>query len=187
MSVDEGGWRWQIDTLRKQFPGLPLNSGFRNNAVVAGSGNTSLHARGRAVDVPPRMDVFNWLVANYPQSEEIIFTPAGGRQISGGKPHLYSGQTAKDHYSHVHWGIIAQVAPSGGVVSAGFDPLGGVVDAVTGVSQAIAFFTNPGLWARVAIFIAGAFLLLVGLARLAGQKLPSVGKVVKNVRRSGSN
>ncbi|MFB9378601.1 phage tail tape measure protein [Kineococcus gynurae] len=98
-----GGWQWQIATLRKQFPGLGLNSAFRPGSKTV-SGNASYHSRGRAVDVPPRMDVFNWLLANYGRtSPEIIYSPAGGRQIKNGAPHLYSGAVRAMHFNHVHW------------------------------------------------------------------------------------
>ena len=96
------GWQWQIATLRKAFPGLALNSGYRAGSKTV-SGNTSYHARGRAVDVPPRMDVFRWLLANYGNSPEIIYSPAGGSQIKNGKPHYYTGQVRSMHFNHVHW------------------------------------------------------------------------------------
>ncbi|GAB3598633.1 hypothetical protein GCM10027586_00750 [Kineococcus gypseus] len=97
------GWQWQIATLRQIFPGLHLNSGFRRGAVTS-SGNLSYHARGRAVDVPPRMDVFNWLLENFgATSKEIIFSPAGNRQIKNGRPHYYTGKVRADHFDHVHW------------------------------------------------------------------------------------
>lgn len=99
-----GGWQWQMAVLRQVFPGLGLNSGYRPGAITA-TGNPSMHGRGRAVDVPPRMDVFNWIRANYgANTKELIFSPAGGRQVHNGKPHVYSGITKAMHYDHVHWG-----------------------------------------------------------------------------------
>lgn len=90
--------------LRQQFPGLPLISGYRAGAMTS-TGNRSYHSMGRAVDIPPRWDVFNWIAKNYGKStKELIFTPAGGRQIKNGQPHVFTGGTIKqDHYSHVHW------------------------------------------------------------------------------------
>lgn len=98
-----GGYRWQMDVLRRIFPGLALISGFRPGAITA-TGNRSYHASGRAVDVPPRMDVFNWIRANYgASSKELIFSPAGGRQMHNGQPHVYTGVTRANHWDHVHW------------------------------------------------------------------------------------
>jgi hypothetical protein len=98
-----GGWRWQIAVLRKAFPGLQLISGYRTRYFTA-TGGHSYHNMGRAVDVPPRMDVFNWIRGNYgKRTKELIFSPAGGRQIHNGQPHMYTGITRAQHFNHVHW------------------------------------------------------------------------------------
>ncbi|MER7331660.1 MULTISPECIES: hypothetical protein [unclassified Micromonospora] len=96
--------------LRRVFPGLALLSGYRPGSRT-NSGSLSYHGRiakdgdkGRAVDVPPRMDVFNWLTRNYPDSREIIYTPAGGRQVWNGRPHVFQDPfVRRTHYNHVHW------------------------------------------------------------------------------------
>jgi hypothetical protein len=98
-----GGWRWQMAVLRRRFPGLPLISGFRPGAITA-TGNRSYHSMGRAVDIPPRMDVFNWIRGVYGRrTRELIFSPAGQRQVHNGRPHYYTGVTRSDHFDHVHW------------------------------------------------------------------------------------
>jgi tape measure domain-containing protein len=98
-----GGWRWQMAALRSAFPGLALISGYRPGAITA-TGNRSYHAMGRAVDVPPRMDVFNWIRGRYgARTRELIFSPAGGRQVWNGRPHTYTGITRANHWDHVHW------------------------------------------------------------------------------------
>jgi hypothetical protein len=98
-----GGWQWQMSVLRRVFPGLALISGYRPGAITA-TGNRSYHASGRAVDVPPRMDVFNWIRGTYGRrTRELIFSPAGGRQVWNGRPHTYSGITRANHWDHVHW------------------------------------------------------------------------------------
>jgi phage-related minor tail protein len=100
-----GGWQWQMAVLRKVFPGLQLISGFRPGAITA-TGNRSYHALGRAVDIPPRMDVFNWIRANFgAAARELIFSPAGGRQVWNGRPHYYTGITRANHWDHVHWSM----------------------------------------------------------------------------------
>lgn len=181
---DSGGWQWQMQILRTQFPGLQLISGYRANAVVAGSGKPSNHATGNAVDVPPRMDVFNWIAANYPQSDELIYSPAGARQIYAGAPHVYTGITRANHFNHVHWGMKGRSAPTGNAVNAslGGDVLA-AVNPLKGLTDFIGFLQTPGLWARVGVAIVGALLVIIGLARLAGQSLPSIGKVASVASR----
>jgi hypothetical protein len=97
-----GGSLGMIQLLRRVFPGLPLNSGFRPGSITL-TGNVSYHARNRAVDVPPRSDVFEWIRSNFPASRELIFSPKGNRQIHNGRPHVYSGVVRNTHYDHVHW------------------------------------------------------------------------------------
>lgn len=97
-----GGSAGMMSILRKVFPNLPLISGFRPGAITA-TGHPSYHGKNRAVDLPPRMDVFQWLRKNYMNSREIIFSPAGGQQIWNGQPHVFSGITKQMHYNHVHW------------------------------------------------------------------------------------
>lgn len=99
------GWQRQMAALRAVFPGLALNSGYRPGSITA-TGNRSYHAQGRAVDVPPRIDVFDWIRANYGRgTKELIFSPAGGRQVHNGSPHVYTGITKSMHYDHVHWAM----------------------------------------------------------------------------------
>jgi TP901 family phage tail tape measure protein len=98
-----GGWRWQMAVLRQVFPGLQLISGYRPGAITA-TGNRSYHALGRAVDVPPRHDVFNWVRGVYGRNtKELIFSPANNRQVWNGRPHFYSGITRANHWDHIHW------------------------------------------------------------------------------------
>lgn len=98
------GWARMMGILRQQFPGLAMISGYRPGAMTS-TGNASYHGMGRAVDLPPRWDVFNWISQNYGRAtKELIYTPAGGRQIKNGQNHVFSGGTIqKDHYDHVHW------------------------------------------------------------------------------------
>lgn len=98
-----GGWQWQMAMLRSVFPGLQLISGFRPGSITA-TGNRSYHAAGRAVDVPPRGDVFGWIKSVYgATTKELIFSPAGAGQVWNGRPHLYGEPTRSDHWNHVHW------------------------------------------------------------------------------------
>ena len=50
------------------------------------------------------MAIFDWIAKTFgASSRELIFTPAGGRQIKDGRPYTYGGQVAQDHHDHVHW------------------------------------------------------------------------------------
>jgi phage-related protein len=106
-----------MQVLRAVFPGLALISGFRPGSITA-TGNRSYHSMGRAVDLPPRMDVFNWIRANFgANTKELIFSPAGGAQIHNGRPHVYTGITRSMHFDHVHWAMDrGGVAPGTGVM-----------------------------------------------------------------------
>lgn len=98
------GWQRMIAVLRRAFPGLALNSGYRPGAITA-TGRRSFHSMGRAVDVPPRRDVFEWIRANYPNATELIYSPAGARQLYKGRNHVYTGVTRRNHFDHVHWAM----------------------------------------------------------------------------------
>lgn len=97
-------WEKMFEAVRRQFPDVVLHSGLRPGAITA-TGNPSLHGRGRAIDISPRMDIFDWLASTFPDSGELIFSPAGARQIYRGSPHLYGEPTRGDHWDHVHWGM----------------------------------------------------------------------------------
>lgn len=59
---------------------------------------------GRAIDVSPSMAIFNWLRTVFGKtSKEIIYSPAGNRQIKNGRDHYYTGAVRAMHYNHVHW------------------------------------------------------------------------------------
>jgi chromosome segregation ATPase len=105
------GWKWQINTLRKQFPGLDLYSGYRPHSIT-NSGNLSWHSRdgGRAVDVEPRHDVFNFIHDTYGKdTQELIWLGDKFRNIQHGKHHVYSNALLQQHgtagmpNAHLHW------------------------------------------------------------------------------------
>ncbi|MDQ3573784.1 MAG: hypothetical protein M3404_02510 [Actinomycetota bacterium] len=124
MAGAPGAYQAMFAAARSVFPWLRLISGFRPGAITA-TGNRSYHAQGRAVDINPDMRVFDWIRANYGgRTKELIFSPAGGRQIHNGRPHVYSGITRAMHWDHVHWamrhgGLVDKMHTGGGV---GFRP-----------------------------------------------------------------
>jgi hypothetical protein len=103
-SLGHLGYMWQEKVLKEAFPYAQVSSGFRPNAITS-SGNLSYHALGRAIDiVPTQMKIFDWIWRTYGgSSKELIYTPAGKKQLKDGKSHVYSGQVAADHYDHIHW------------------------------------------------------------------------------------
>lgn len=101
------GWQWQMNVLRKQFPGLPLWSGFRPGSRTL-SGNQSYHALGRAVDLPPRRDVAQWIRNTYGAQTKELITPFNDLNLHNGKPHRYTGAIWNQHNfaggnAHDHW------------------------------------------------------------------------------------
>lgn len=96
-----------------RFPWARVTSGKRH--TYTHSGHQSLHNFGRATDWSPHsMELFNYFAAKYPYAAELIYSPAGGRQIWKGKPHMYSGAVRADHWDHVHLAL-----RDGGQVSGG--------------------------------------------------------------------
>lgn len=83
--------------LRRAFPDLAITSRFRPGSVTR-SGKASYHSMGRALDIEPRMEIFNWLHKNVPNATELIFAPAADRNLWHGKPHRYNAGTLSDHY-----------------------------------------------------------------------------------------
>jgi TP901 family phage tail tape measure protein len=99
------GWRKQWNIIHGAFPGATLNSSFRPGAITA-TGNRSYHSLGRAIDVTPSMAIFNWIRSHYGRStKELIYSPANGRQLWHGQPHMYTGITRAMHFNHVHWAM----------------------------------------------------------------------------------
>ena len=111
-AVGGSGWRWQIGALRKQFPGIELYSSFRKGARTR-SGRLSMHALGRAVDVPPWQTIFNYIHDTFgSRTKELIWGGDPNRNIYYGKHHRFDDDLLRDHgpyqgkpgkFPHVHW------------------------------------------------------------------------------------
>jgi hypothetical protein len=102
-----GGVAWMMSVLRKQFPGLPLISGYRPGSRTL-SGNRSYHSLNRAVDLPPRRDVAQWIRSNYGARTKELITPYNDLNLHNGKPHRYTGAIWNQHNfaggnAHDHW------------------------------------------------------------------------------------
>lgn len=98
------GYQRMVSLLKGQFPDLRITSTYRPGAMTA-TGYPSMHGSGRAVDMAPRWDVFNWLRQAYPNSYELIYSPAGSRQLFKGQSKVYGEPTKSMHYNHIHWAM----------------------------------------------------------------------------------
>lgn len=119
------GWQAMEAVLRASWPGVDFSSAYRPGAITA-VGTPSYHGFGRAVDVvPPSMALFSWLSTMFPNSAELLYSPAGASQIL--RPGLRgntSGVTKAMHYNHVHWamsqgGIVPDLYDNGGMLPPG--------------------------------------------------------------------
>lgn len=100
--ADSGVWRGLWAIIKSAFPNAIKTSDYRPGSRTV-SGNSSYHSRGMAVDVSPSMGIFNYLHDNYGGSNEIIYSPANGRQIKNGSHYMYTGGVRAQHFNHVHW------------------------------------------------------------------------------------
>lgn len=117
------GWEnmWRI--VSGAFPSATLNSAYRPGAITA-VGTPSFHGLGRAIDVTPSMEIFNWLAKSFPNSSELIYSPAGVRQLYKGQQTLFGEPTRGDHWDHIHWamangGVLPKLYDQGGWLPAG--------------------------------------------------------------------
>ncbi|QOP66333.1 tape measure protein [Microbacterium phage DickRichards] len=127
------GWKAMWEVVKAGLPGAVMTSGYRSpgaNAAVGGA-KGSYHTMGRAIDVvPASMKTFNALAGMFPNASELIYTPAGSRQLLNGKP--FSGWSAavkRQHYNHVHLamangGILPGLMNGGTVTKPGYTVVG---------------------------------------------------------------
>jgi len=110
--------------IHQRFPWAFVTSGRRygRNAITV-TGNKSYHGFGRATDWPASMELFNYFVEKFGRvAKEIIYSPAGHRQIWNGREHMYSGKVRATHFNHVHLALA-----QGGLVSPRKYDTGGVL------------------------------------------------------------
>jgi len=157
---------WQA--LKAENPTAIMVSGYRPGAITA-TGHQSYHARKQAIDVsgPLMMTYFEWIITKYPNSREVIYSPAGSRQIHNGQPHVYGEPTKSDHYDHVHWATdsLSGALQGGGATALPGNPL--IPDSVEYFGTFINALTKPDIWVRIGLFVGGAVLLLITFAAMA--------------------
>jgi hypothetical protein len=150
---------WQA--LKAENPTAILVSSYRPGAITA-TGNQSYHSRRLAIDVagPLMMTYFEWIISKYPNSREVIYSPAGNRQVHNGQPHVYSEPTKGDHYDHVHWATNSlSEASQGGGGALPENPL--IPDTVEYWATFVNALQKPDIWVRIGLFVGGAILLLI--------------------------
>lgn len=125
----------QWAAVHAAFPWAQLTSSYRPGSITA-SGNTSYHALGRAIDVSPSMAIFEWIRRNYgARSKELIYSPAGARQLKNGRNHYYGEPVRSGHWNHVHWAY-----DRGGYADGpGWIPKGPAPERVLSPRQTVAF------------------------------------------------
>ena len=135
------GWEAMWNVVRSQVPGAVKTSDFRPGAKTV-NGGQSYHSLGRAIDiVPASMATFDAVAKLFPNASELIYTPAGNRQLQNGKPFAgWFDAVKKQHYNHVHLAMA-----SGGVVPKLYDqggwlPHGGIAVNQSGKPEPV--FTN---------------------------------------------
>jgi hypothetical protein len=109
------------------FPWATVYSGRRyGRAAITVTGKKSYHGFGRATDWPASMELFDYFRDKYGDiAKEIIYSPAGNRQIRNGNPFYYTGKVRDTHFNHVHLalaqgGLVPRKYDTGGVLPPGF-------------------------------------------------------------------
>lgn len=104
------GWRWMWNLIHSRFPDVSLTSAYRPGARTAGSGQVSMHALGRAIDLGGSVSsltrVARWIAANYgSKSADLLYSPLWGNMgIYRGHWYPQPAITVAQHGNHVHWG-----------------------------------------------------------------------------------
>lgn len=167
------GWQAQWAAVKGMFPNAALHSAYRPGAVTA-VGTPSFHGKGRAIDITPSMAIFNWLAKAFPNSSELIYSPAGGRQLYMGRQTLFGEPTRGDHFDHIHWamkngGVLPKLYDQGGWL-----PSGGIGVNQTGKPEAV--LTPDESWALRAGLNSGPLVgtMVVADPREAVQRLESM-------------
>lgn len=87
---------WIVAAIRRQFPDIDIVSVFRKGARTL-SGNTSYHARNRAVDTEPSEALARWFYTNYKGKLKEQITPWQRYNVHNGKSHTYTGAVWNQH------------------------------------------------------------------------------------------
>lgn len=98
------GYQWQIKAVKNRFPDAVITSSFRPGAITA-LGNKSMHGIGRAIDIAPRNDIFDWIRGTYGKNtKQLFYSPRDGKTILNGRDWNMDAVTKAGHWDHIHWG-----------------------------------------------------------------------------------
>ncbi len=132
------GWEAMWNIVQRAIPGAVMTSNYRPGSMTV-NGTPSYHGSGRAIDlIPASMDTFNKVARLFPNASELIYSPAGGRQLLNGQPfNGWSDAVRAQHYNHVHLAMA-----SGGVIPKLYDqggwlPHGGMAVNKSGKPEAV--------------------------------------------------
>ncbi|HEY6020693.1 MAG TPA: hypothetical protein VIY48_12605, partial [Candidatus Paceibacterota bacterium] len=152
------GYQFQIAALHNAFPNAVVTSSFRPGAITW-AGTQSMHGAGRAIDIAPRKDVFEWIRRVYgKRTQELFWSPEDGRNIRFGKDWKMDPTTKAGHWDHIHWGYDkGGILPPGltlakngtgrdemTLTGAQFDALSNVVALLASITQKSAMAGTPG-------------------------------------------
>lgn len=173
------GWEnmWRI--VQSAIPGVVKTSDLREGAVTA-NGGQSYHALGRAIDlIPATMATFNAVAKLFPTPSELIFSPAGDRQLLNGKPfNGWSDAVRAQHWNHVHLamaggGVIPKLYDDGGWL-----PHGGIAMNLSGRPEPV--FTDEQ-WGTLRKGGGGAAVIVHG--DLVTQDVPDLFRQAEKAKR----
>lgn len=167
--ADSGKWRELERILKAEFPNANITSTYRPGSTSGG--NADYHSTGEAIDIaPPSMQVFNWIAQNYPQSTELIYTPAGNRQLKNGSPHKYSAGVAIGHIDHIHWAM-----SEGATITNASNTSGSSVNPLKPLADFVDYLVSPGTWKRIGLGAAGLVLIVFAALAFTGRRLAGMG------------
>ncbi|MDR6691340.1 tape measure domain-containing protein [Microbacterium sp. 1154] len=173
------GWEAMWKIVQAGVPGAVLTSAARPGAVTA-NGGQSYHALGRAIDlIPASMATFDAVAKLFPNASELIYSPAGKKQLLNGQPFDgWSDAVRAQHYNHVHLAMA-----NGGVVPKLYDdggwlPHGGIAMNLSGRPEPV--FTDEQ-WGTLRKGGGGAAVIVQG--DVITQDVPELFRVAEKAKR----
>ncbi|WP_336629998.1 MULTISPECIES: tape measure protein [unclassified Microbacterium] len=137
------GWEAMWALVQRFIPGATLNDALRPAGTQTATGSLSYHSLGRAIDIgPATMDTFNAALRLFPNARELIFSPAGDRQLYNGQPYFWTGINRDMHWDHVHiamanGGVVPEMGKAKLYDQGGWLPHGGVAVNRSGRPEAV--------------------------------------------------
>ncbi len=104
-----GNWQAMFNWVKSRFPYAQLFSGLRNSTTL--SGNKSLHASGRAIDITPAREISNAIIATFGKNITELISPWKADHVwHGQRPHDYGYALDAQHgvygnNAHIHWAM----------------------------------------------------------------------------------